>query len=228
MNNNLCVLQKEYETLEDMLSAMYQLWTMDGMKDRAVYAGDTKLDLEFEEHTSAYTKMGIPEPVFCAYFHHALVPEIEFTQSFMDCQYILFRAILIHNRIKIVACGRENQKFFDDLEKKMETFHPAPVYPHNCYHTMDFSREITGDVCPEKVTPWILQGIGRIPVLSDKIMVSTKTCPSFHPVTAADTDITYIYAYDEKTQTLIVYDVRNDNYASANVDLKAKDFSPRP
>lgn len=34
MNNNLCVLQKEYETLEDMLSAMYQLWTMDGMKDR--------------------------------------------------------------------------------------------------------------------------------------------------------------------------------------------------
>ena len=110
MNNNLCVLQKEYETLEDMLSAMYQLWTMDGMKDRAVYAGDTKLDLEFEEHTSAYTKMGIPEPVFCAYFHHALVPEIEFTQSFMDCQYILFRAILIHNRIKIVACGKENQK----------------------------------------------------------------------------------------------------------------------
>lgn len=69
MNDGVFVTRKTFGSVEDTLSAFYQLWMLPDMQDRANFVGYTEFDIEFEDHVSAYVRNGISEQAFCAFFH---------------------------------------------------------------------------------------------------------------------------------------------------------------
>lgn len=54
MNDGVFVTRKTFGSVEDTLSAFYQLWMLPDMQDRANFVGYTEFDIEFEDHV--YTK----------------------------------------------------------------------------------------------------------------------------------------------------------------------------
>lgn len=94
MNDGVFVTRKTFDSVEDTLSAFYQLWMLPDMQDRANFVGYTEFDIEFEDHVSAYVRNGISEQAFCAFFHHKPVGTIEFEQKYKGSDdFFLFRAI---------------------------------------------------------------------------------------------------------------------------------------
>lgn len=84
MNDGVFVTRKTFGSVEDTLSAFYQLWMLPDMQDRANFVGYTEFDIEFEDHVSAYARNGISEQAFCAFFHPNLLERLSSSRSIRE------------------------------------------------------------------------------------------------------------------------------------------------
>lgn len=220
MNDGVFVTRKTFGSVEDTLSAFYQLWMLPDMQDRANFVGYTEFDIEFEDHVSAYVRNGISEQAFCAFFHHEPVGTIEFEQKYKGSDdFFLFRAIPFQKLIKICVCGAGNEPLLLDLKKQMSLAHPAPEYPKNCFVTQKFSMEWRRNMSPDQTLKKLVSLLKKTPGLSDKIMVagiSTNPYRLWTPADENDESIKYLYAYDEDKGTTVLYDSFFDVFAATS------------
>lgn len=222
MNPNIIQFQKQYGTEEDMLSAMYQFWMHPDVRDRPSSVGDSDFDREFSEKGAAFLPVGVPEPVFCAFFSHAPIRQIELNLHFNRYEdLVLIRAVFYKQTIQIITF-KKNEPLMEQIKKDLDAFHKAPKYPSRCFHTMEWAENELGMSSPDKAVPLLAQALLAMPETQSCLMAASRNDKMLHPYTPAEQDIRFLVAYNEKTQALVVFGVSFDDFAAnINVDLAA-------
>lgn len=215
--NDINEFVKRYDTKDDFISALYQLWTMPGMVNRASIIGGLCFDGESGVYQEAFIYDGIEEAAFCAFFHTAPLKEIRLAQGYKSSHGKLhITGFLQQNSIYVGSADENDWPLLLEVQEKMDRFHSAPVFPKQCTWTGNFSHTIDGRT-PKMTITDIIQRLKDMPVMKPKIMVVDEGTIRYHPLDEKCKAADWLYAYDEGTKQLMIYNTLDDVLVTANL-----------
>lgn len=216
-------LMAKYKNEAQVLSALYQLWTMPEMTKRPSCIGGSKTNYEFETGISCSMLDGVDEAAFCTNFYQCGLDGISFVQSYEKDENTLFiNASFEHNQIDITMFGTEANAILAKIQKALEHFHPVPNFLHGCTYINDVRAYVRFNWSSEKVIQEIFRLLQQDTNLAGKIMVAERGDIQYRLAKNYEPNIEWIYAFDLNKRFFAAYNTMDDRLAMFNFQFPLK------
>lgn len=215
--NAMFKLTAKYKDEAQVLSALYQLWSMPEMTKRPSCIGSSKTNYEFETGISSSMLDGVDEAAFCTNFYQCGLDEFSFIQSYRKDENTLYiKASLAHNCIIITMFGDEAKSILMEIQESLNFFHPVPKFLRGCTRINDVRAYVRFNWSSEKVVQEIFRLLQQDPNLAGKIMVAERGDTQYRIAGGYEPHIEWIYAFDLNKRFFVAYNTMDDQLTSFN------------